>query len=109
MAETVLAAVRTGPSRTELRESPMPAIPEDSALLRMEVAGICGTDVKLYKRPTIDGPVTMGHENVGVIEAVVVSSWSARACARATGCSWSTTSVACGARGAGKGSTGTAR
>ena len=49
--EKVLAAVRTGPSRTEIREYPMPDIPADSALLKMEVAGICGTDVKLYKTP----------------------------------------------------------
>jgi threonine dehydrogenase-like Zn-dependent dehydrogenase len=40
--------VRTGPSKTEFREFPTPDIPEDAALLKMEVAGICGTDVKLY-------------------------------------------------------------
>ena len=28
----------------------MPDIPDDAALMKMEVAGICGTDVKLYKR-----------------------------------------------------------
>src|SRR6266853_4423210 len=46
--EKVLAAVRVGPSKTEIRDFPMPDIPEDSALMKMEVAGICGTDVKLY-------------------------------------------------------------
>ena len=51
MAESVLAAVRTAPSKTEIREYPMPDVPEDAALLKMEVAGICGTDVKLYKTP----------------------------------------------------------
>ena len=51
MAEQVLAAVRTGPSKTEIREYPMPDIPEDAALMKMEVGGICGTDVKLYKHP----------------------------------------------------------
>jgi threonine dehydrogenase-like Zn-dependent dehydrogenase len=65
--EKVLAAVRTGPSRTEIREFPMPDIPEDSALLKMEVAGICGTDVKMYAKPPFSDPVIMGHENVGVI------------------------------------------
>ena len=40
MVEKVQAAVRTGPSRTEFREFPMPDILEDSALLKMEVAGI---------------------------------------------------------------------
>jgi threonine dehydrogenase-like Zn-dependent dehydrogenase len=67
MAERVLAAVRTGPRRTELRDFPMPDIPADGALLKMEVAGICGTDVKMYAKPVIEAPVIMGHENVGVI------------------------------------------
>ena len=67
MGEHVLAAVRTGPRRTELREFPMPAIPDDGALLRVEVAGICGTDVKMYANPPFEAPVIMGHENVGVI------------------------------------------
>ena len=67
MAEQVLAAVRTGPGTTELRELPMPDIPDDAALLKVEVAGICGTDVKMYARPPFTDPVIMGHENVGVI------------------------------------------
>lgn len=67
MAEQVLAAVRTGPQRTELREFPMPDIPEDGALLKMEVAGICGTDVKLYAKPPSAAPVIMGHENIGTV------------------------------------------
>src|ERR687891_2991384 len=67
MSEKVLAAVRTGRSRTEFREFPMPEIAPDSALMKMEVAGICGTDVKLYKTPPTKDPVIMGHENIGVI------------------------------------------
>lgn len=67
MAEQVLAAVRTGPGTTELREFPMPDIPDDGALLKVEVAGICGTDVKMYAKPPFADPVIMGHENVGVI------------------------------------------
>jgi threonine dehydrogenase-like Zn-dependent dehydrogenase len=67
MAEQVLAAVRTAPGTTELREFPMPDVPDDGALLRVEVAGICGTDVKMYARPPFVDPVIMGHENVGVI------------------------------------------
>jgi threonine dehydrogenase-like Zn-dependent dehydrogenase len=69
MPEQVRAAVRTGPGRTELREFPMPAVAGDAALMRVEVAGICGTDVKMYANPTITDPVIMGHENVGVIVA----------------------------------------
>ena len=67
MAEKVLAAVRTGPSKTEIREYPMPDVPEDAALMKMEVAGICGTDVKLYAHPPTDKPTIMGHENIGYI------------------------------------------
>jgi threonine dehydrogenase-like Zn-dependent dehydrogenase len=67
MAEQVLAAVRTAPKTTELREFTMPDVPDDGALLRVEVAGICGTDVKMYARPPFTDPVIMGHENVGVI------------------------------------------
>jgi threonine dehydrogenase-like Zn-dependent dehydrogenase len=67
MAEQVVAAVRIAPGTTELREFPMPDIPGDGALMKVEVAGICGTDVKMYAKPVIPGPVIMGHENVGVI------------------------------------------
>ncbi|GAB1818320.1 zinc-dependent alcohol dehydrogenase [Herbidospora sp. RD11066] len=67
MAEHVLAAVRTAAGTTEFREYPMPDVPDDGALLKVEVAGICGTDVKMYRKPVIEEPVIMGHENVGVI------------------------------------------
>jgi threonine dehydrogenase-like Zn-dependent dehydrogenase len=67
MGDNVLAAVRTGPRTTELREFPMPMLPADGALLKVEVAGICGTDVKMYAKPVIQAPVIMGHENVGTI------------------------------------------
>lgn len=67
MTEAVLAAVRTGPEKTEFREFPVPDIPDDGALLKVEVAGICGTDVKFYSKPPIDSPVIMGHENIGYI------------------------------------------
>jgi threonine dehydrogenase-like Zn-dependent dehydrogenase len=45
----------------------MPDIPDDGALLEVEVAGICGTDVKMYAKPPFADLVIMGHENVGVI------------------------------------------
>jgi len=67
VAQQVVAAVRTGAHQTEFREYPMPEVPADAALLKMEVAGICGTDVKFYAKPPIDDPVIMGHENIGYI------------------------------------------
>jgi threonine dehydrogenase-like Zn-dependent dehydrogenase len=67
VADSVLAAVRTGPGKIEFREFPMPEIAEDAALMKIEVAGICGTDVKLYQHPPTSVPVIMGHENIGYI------------------------------------------
>src|ERR671921_2863332 len=67
MAEEVVAAVRTAPRTTELRTFRRPRLPDDGALMRVEVAGICGTDVKMYAKPVIEAPVIMGHENVGTI------------------------------------------
>jgi threonine dehydrogenase-like Zn-dependent dehydrogenase len=67
MAEKVLAAVRVAPGKTEIRDYPMPEIADDAALMKMEVAGICGTDVKLYQHPPTKAAVIMGHENIGVI------------------------------------------
>jgi threonine dehydrogenase-like Zn-dependent dehydrogenase len=65
--ERVQAAVRIGPGTTEIREFPMPEIPDDSALMKMEIAGICGTDVRMYHSPPSGAPVIMGHENIGII------------------------------------------
>ena len=65
--EQVVAALKTGPNTIELREFPMPDVPADAALLKMEVAGICGTDVKMFKQPLKGAPVIMGHENIGYI------------------------------------------
>jgi threonine dehydrogenase-like Zn-dependent dehydrogenase len=68
--ERSLAAVKIGPSTTELREITLPDIPADAALLKMEVAGVCGTDVSQYKLPLRGAPLIMGHENVGYLAKV---------------------------------------
>ena len=67
MSEKVNAAVRIAPQTTEFREYDMPDIEDDAALLKVEVAGICGTDVKFYSKPPFEGPCIMGHENIGYI------------------------------------------
>jgi len=53
----------------ELRELPLPETPEPgAALVRTEMAGICGTDMHLWKgQLPITLPVIMGHETVGRI------------------------------------------
>ncbi len=57
-------------SPLELRELPLPArLEPGAALVRTEMAGICGTDVHLWKgQLPIALPVIMGHETVGRLE-----------------------------------------
>ena len=54
----------------ELKEFPLPqAIEPGAALVRVKLAGICGTDVHLWHgQLPIPLPVILGHETVGVIE-----------------------------------------
>ena len=66
MPERVLAAVQIGVQATELRELSLPDVAEDAALLKVEAAGVCGSDVGAYKRFG-KGPRIMGHENVGYV------------------------------------------
>ncbi len=70
VSETVPAAMKVAASTMEFREVEVPDVPSDAALLRVEVAGVCGTDVSQYKLPLRAAPIIMGHENVGYLERV---------------------------------------
>ncbi|HTO06106.1 MAG TPA: zinc-binding dehydrogenase [Myxococcota bacterium] len=65
------AMVQTGPRALEPRELPIPPIDADSALLRVEVCGICGSDYEQFagvlRTPV---PVIPGHEPLGRIAAI---------------------------------------
>lgn len=54
----------------EVRNYPLPHYVEPGALLvKVEMAGICGTDVHLWKgQLPIPRPIIMGHETVGVVQ-----------------------------------------
>jgi len=59
----IRAATTIGPLQTEIREFPFPEIAPDAGLLKIEAAGVCGTDWQMYNS---DRPArVMGHENVG--------------------------------------------
>ncbi len=61
----IRAATTLGRLKTEVREYPFPEISPDAGLLRVETAGVCGSDWNAYnsERPAR----IMGHENVGHI------------------------------------------
>ncbi|HEY4439619.1 MAG TPA: alcohol dehydrogenase catalytic domain-containing protein [Candidatus Elarobacter sp.] len=64
----IAAAVAIAPGTTEVREFADPEIPADGGLLRIEAAGVCGSDVPAYRR--LREPTILGNENVGRIEAI---------------------------------------
>lgn len=66
MSEKVLAAVAVHVERTELLELDMPDIPPDAGLLKLEAAGVCGSDWPAYLKKAQE-PRILGHENVGFI------------------------------------------
>jgi threonine dehydrogenase-like Zn-dependent dehydrogenase len=69
--ETTLAAIKVGPQTMEFKELEIPELSEETALLKVEVAGVCGTDVSQYRLPLRGGnPIIMGHENVGYLTNV---------------------------------------
>jgi len=68
---TMKAAVFKGPGRIVLEEKPIPSPGAGEALVRITTTTICGTDVHILKGeyPVAQG-LTIGHEPVGVIEAL---------------------------------------
>jgi threonine dehydrogenase-like Zn-dependent dehydrogenase len=65
------ATVFLGPGRIALQEKPVPTPGPRDALLRVTTTTICGTDIHILKGeyPVAPG-LTLGHEPVGVIEAL---------------------------------------
>jgi alcohol dehydrogenase len=65
------ALVLTAPRRFERRTMPIPETGDDTAWLRVEACGLCGTDHEQYTGQLFGGfPFVPGHETVGVIERV---------------------------------------
>jgi threonine dehydrogenase-like Zn-dependent dehydrogenase len=54
-----------------MRELPVPDIDDDSALLRVEACGICGSDAEQYAGLLpVRFPLVPGHEPLGIIEKI---------------------------------------
>jgi threonine dehydrogenase-like Zn-dependent dehydrogenase len=68
---TARAIVQEGPERLALREFPVPDIDADTALLRVEACGICGSDVEQFSGVLpVTFPLVPGHEPLGIIERI---------------------------------------
>ncbi len=68
-----LSAVMPSPDQDiELRELPLPELEEGSALLKVELSEVCGTDVHLQrgKLAGVPYPIIPGHVSVGVLEKI---------------------------------------
>ena len=71
--ERVSAAVMPGAGKpVELREIPLPELEQDSALLKVELSEVCGTDVHLRdgRLAGVPYPIIPGHVSVGVLEKI---------------------------------------
>lgn len=70
------AVVKTSPAPgLELQEVPIPDVGPNDVRIRVQNASICGTDVHIYNwdawaQKTIPVPLVIGHEYVGVVDAV---------------------------------------
>jgi threonine dehydrogenase-like Zn-dependent dehydrogenase len=74
-ARSSRAVVQTGPQRFEIHEFARPAVGADDAILRIELCGICGSDIEQYDGRFADqgwvrGPTIPGHEPLGIIDEI---------------------------------------
>ncbi len=66
MAQTCRAATLVAPNKLEIREYPVPEIPPGGGLVAVEMAGVCGTDVKYFHgKIELPLPIILGHEILG--------------------------------------------
>lgn len=68
------AMLLEGPGEMVMREFPFPAIGPDEGLLKVEMVGVCGSDVGMYRGKTTRAPrpypIIMGHEIFGTVVEV---------------------------------------
>lgn len=70
---SVRAVAMTAPGKMEIRNYPFPKLSSDSAILKIDMTGVCGTDKHIYKgearelRGKSIFPYLGGHEIIGTI------------------------------------------
>ena len=65
------AAVLEDVERITLQSFPLPTVGPDEALLKVEMAGLCGTDYHVYEgKLVMPLPIILGHEILGHIAAI---------------------------------------
>lgn len=71
LPKTSFAMVQTAKRRLEKMDLPLPDIDDDSAILRVEVCGICGSDYEQFEDVLgMPMPAVPGHEPLGIIEKI---------------------------------------
>ena len=70
MPATSRGATLLGPDKLEIREYPIPDIPADGGLVKIELGGVCGSDVKYLHggKAQLPYPLILGHEILGRVE-----------------------------------------
>ena len=64
-------AMLTGPKKIEVQELPIPPLGDNDILVKVEGAGVCGTDVHEWKQDPFGLiPVILGHEGTGEVVAL---------------------------------------
>lgn len=68
----MIAAYTYGVEKMDIRELPRPEIGEGEALIEITYAGVCGSDITMYRglHPTSQPPVVLGHEIFGVVRDI---------------------------------------
>ncbi|HKQ47118.1 MAG TPA: zinc-binding dehydrogenase [Phycisphaerae bacterium] len=100
LPQTARAAVMADFNRpVEVRALPMPGLlGAGDTLIKIEMAGVCGTDVHLHKgQLSVPLPLVMGHETVGTVAALggEVNDWLGEPLAIGDRVSW-TVGMPCG-------------
>ncbi|MGE4485710.1 MAG: zinc-binding dehydrogenase [Oscillospiraceae bacterium] len=70
--DTMKVAMVTEPYKVEIREHPIPRMGDGEVLIKVKIAGVCGSDLHLFKgtHPFRQPPAVLGHELAGDIISV---------------------------------------